>query len=352
MIVYLIFVACIGLMVSYSLIRIPSLPAQNDLFRITNRLTAIVWVVICLTFTPGLVYLAYISISYLKEKFIIKTILVKGKSILQIIWHNYRKQPLNYLLITIVVLITLIKLNLIGTGFLAIYDEIRYCQSGKAVQNLLELKIRPAIRAIYFTQGRPVDAILKLIPITIQYITANIYKLNWYESDNSYPLFFYNFIIYCIIIYIHFKMSKLLLNDSFLSLISVLIFCTVTNSYLYLRHALPYDMSLLIFYLVIYKIVIYTNENSLSFKKSLITGICSFMGYLVYPGYFSLFMVSLFIFLFNNISKKDIIKRLYYSGYYVLGSILCLFICEKIARRVGTSYILDAKGLSKTITQG
>ena len=147
-------------------------------------------------------------------------------------------------------------------------------------------------------------------------------------------------------------MSKLLLNDSFLSLISVLIFCTVTNSYLYLRHALPYDMSLLIFYLVIYKIVIYTNENSLSFKKSLITGICSFMGYLVYPGYFSLFMVSLFIFLFNNISKKDIIKRLYYSGYYVLGSILCLFICEKIARRVGTSYILDAIGLSKTITQG
>ena len=109
--------------------------------------------------------------------------------------------------------------------------------------------------------------------------------------------------------FIHFKFSNLLLKSCFLALISVVLFSTLTNSYLYLRHALPYDMSLLIFYVIIYKIVIYTEENSLSFKKSLLIGICSFFGFLVYPGYFPLFFVGLFILFFNNISNQDLFKK-------------------------------------------
>jgi len=262
------------------------------------------------------------------------------------------KQGLKYLLITTIVLITLIKLSLMGTGFLAFPDEIRYCQSGRALQHFAELKIDAGIKDIFLTQGRPADAVIKIIPNAVQYVTAHIFKLNYYESNNSYPLFIFNFIIYCFILIVHYKFSKLLLKDSFLALISVLLFSTLTNSYLYLRHALPYDLSLLIFYLAIYKIALYTEENSLSAKKSLIIGFCSFFGYLVYPGYFPLFIVALFLLFFNNISKKDIVQKIYYSSYYILGAILCLVIFEKTARLAGRSYILDAIGLSKTITQG
>ena len=220
------------------------------------------------------------------------------------------------------------------------------------MQHLSELKIGAAIKDIFSTQGRPADAVIKIIPNAMQYVTANIFSLNYYESKNSYPLFIFNFIIYCFILVIHFKLSYLLLKDNFLALISVLLYSTLTNSYLYLRHALPYDMSLLIFYLAIYKIAIYTEENSLSFKKSLLIGIFSFLGFLVYPGYFPLFIVGLFILFFNNLSKQNILKKIYYSSYYILGGLLCLFIFEKIGRLVGRSYILDAIGLSKTITQG
>ena len=148
------------------------------------------------------------------------------------------------------------------------------------------LKLVAAVKAIASTQGRPANAILNLIPITLQYITAHIFNLNYYESQNSYAVFVYNFIIYCLILLVHFRFSKLLLNDSYLALASVVLFSTLTNSYLYLRHALPYDTSLLIFYLVIYKIVIYVKEDSLSFKKSFLAGTCSFFGFLVYPGIF------------------------------------------------------------------
>lgn len=352
MIVYLIVAAFIGFMAGYALLSIPSLPAKDRLFRITNYLTSIIVIILCLACAAGAVYLAYMSIRHFRNKHIFKTLFIKGKSALQFIWHDYGKQPLKYSLIIGIVLITVIKLDLIGTGFLAFPDELRYCQSVKACQELSELKIGTAIKTIFSTQGRPADAVFKIIPTIIQFGTARIFKLDYYESINSYPLFIVNFIIYCFILLYHFKLSKILLKDSYLALVSVLLFSTLTNSYLYLRHALPYDMSLLIFYMVICKIILYTEENSLSGKKSLVIGICSFMGFLVYPGYFPLFLVGLFILFFNNISNNDFFKKIYYSGYYILGSILCLMIFEKISRFVGRSYILDAVGLSKTITQG
>jgi hypothetical protein len=280
-------------------------------------------------------------------------ILIKNKFTPQhLIAHNCAQHALKYLLITTIVLITIIKLNLIGTGFMAFPDEIRYGQSGMALQHLSELEIGAAIDDIFCTQGRPADAVIKIIPNAIQFVTAHIFGLNYYESNNSYPLFIFNFIIYCIILVIHFKLSYLLFKDTFLALASVLLYSTLINSYLYLRHALPYDMSLLILYLAIYKIVIYTEENSLSPKKSLIIGFCSFLGYLVYPGYFPLLFVGLFIIFFTNFSNEDIVKKIYYSSFYILGGILCLLLFEKIGLLVGRSYILDAIGLSKTITQG
>jgi hypothetical protein len=265
---------------------------------------------------------------------------------------NYDQQALSYFLIAIIVLITAIKLDLIGTGFLAFPDEVRYCQSGRALQNIKDLNIDAAIKDIYLTQGRPADAIINIIPSAIQYVTARIFNFSFYEPKNTYPLFLFNFSIYCIFLVVFYRICRLLLQDRVLALISVLLYSTLTNSYLYIRHALPYDMSLLIFYLIIYKIIIYTSENSLSFLKSSIIGFCSFLGFLVYPGYFPLFIVGLFILFFSNFSKEYIYRRIFHSGSFILGSILCLFIFEEIGRLAGKSYIYDAIGLSKTITQG
>jgi hypothetical protein len=262
------------------------------------------------------------------------------------------KQTLKYLVIASIVLVTVIKLNLIGTGFLAFPDEMRYCQSGKALQHLSELKIGAAIKDIFSIQGRPADGLIKIVPNALQYVTAIFFGLNYYESKNSYPLFIFNFIVYCLILVIHYKFSNILLKDDYLALLSVLLYCTLTNSYLYLRHALPYDVSLFIFYVAIYKIAFYIEENSLSNKKSLMIGIFSFFGFLVYPGYFPLLIVCLIILFCNNLSKQNIFTKICYANYYILGASLCLFIFEKIGRLVGQSYILDAKGLSKTITQG
>lgn len=261
-------------------------------------------------------------------------------------------QPFKNFLILSILVVTAIKLSLIGSGFLSFLDEFRYTYSGKALQYLSELKVSAAINALFLTQGRPAEAIINIFPNAIQLATANIFNLNYYESLNSFPLFVFNFIIHCSILIVHFKFSKLVFKDFHLALVSVLLFGTLTNSYIYIRHALPYDASLLIFYLVIFKMVKYTQVNMLTFQWSFLLGIFSFLGYLVYPGYFPLFVFCLIILFFNNLSKENTLRKAYNSGYFLLGSFTCLVFFEVFSRFGGHSYILDAIALSGTVIQG
>jgi len=85
---------------------------------------------------------------------------------------------------------------------------------------------------------------------------------------------------------------------------------------------------------------------------SFIIGIISFFGYLVYPGYFPLFIISLFLFFFNNLTIKNLSKKIYHSIYYILGSIFCLAVFEVFSRIGNGSFIMDSLSLSSTVIQG
>lgn len=263
-----------------------------------------------------------------------------------------RKQPLKLLLITCIVLLTLMKLSLAGKGFLAFPDELRYCASGRVLKDLAKLNWESAINGIFSTQARPGDAIVKTIPVAAQTLSAHFLKLYYYESDNSYPLFLFNFLVYCFILLVHFRFSKLVLKGDILALVSVLILSSLTNSYLYLRHALGYDTSLLIFYLVIYNLCSSIENNNLSFRKSTLLGVLSFFGYLVYPGYFPLFAIGLFLVFFFKLSPENWKKNFFNAVFYVFGGLLCLLFFELLSSLAHRSYIADARLASSVVTQG
>lgn len=280
------------------------------------------------------------------------TLLTDLKSMRMAIANNYKKQPLILFFIVALVLLNISKLSLIGEGFLALIDEFRYFSSGKALQNFSKFEIKAGLNDLFSTQSRPANAIVNIIPISIQYITANIFGLNYLEIDNSYPLFLFNFAVYCLILLVHFKFSKLVLKDHMLALISVILFSSLTNSHLYLRHALPYDQSLLVFYFLIYKVSVCTKNRNLTNKKSFLLGFFAFIAFLIYPGYIPLIGVIFFILFFGNLDKDTLRKNIFYSIYFTIGNIFSLSIFEVLSRIGGTSYILDAIGISSKITQG
>ncbi len=281
-----------------------------------------------------------------------KTFSNKIRFVLSNAINKFQQEPLKYLLVASIIIITIIKLGLIGPGFKANDDDNLYTTSGTALKYASELKIDSAINSIFLTKGRPASAIVNLLPNAIQYVTACIFKLYYYETKNNYPLFLHNFIIYCFILLLFYKIAKFLLKDTLLSLLCVLIYCTLTNSYIYLRHAYPYDASLLILLYVLFKTFKYEKNESLTSFKSLLLGLISFFGFLVYPGYFTLFLVCFLFFFFNCLSKANILKKTQYAFFYFLGSIICLFLFEVASRLGGRSLISDSLWLSKTIDNG
>lgn len=269
------------------------------------------------------------------------------------ILNSYRKQPLHFLIIVGIVAITITKLSLVGKGLLSFPDEFRYTAAEKTLKDLSAFNFSGACNAIFSTKSKPGDVILSTIPNAVQQLTGYISGMYCYDSRNSYPLFIFNFFIYCLILLVHYKFSKLILKDDFLALVSVLIFGSLTNSYMYLRHVLAYDTSLLIFYWFIYKTVKYTaSDENLSFKKSALIGLCSFFGYLVYPGYFPLFFLCIFLFFFNGLTKQYFFKRVLHGFYFALGSIYCLLVFEIMSRIGDSSYTDDALHASGIVKQG
>lgn len=256
------------------------------------------------------------------------------------------------LLFICIIFVTLIKLNLIGNGFLAFPDEWRHIAAGHVLKHLQSGEFKSALVTVFSTQGRPVDTIIKTIPNGFQYISAQILGLEYYESANSFPLFLFNFIVYCLILIVHYKFSKLILKDKTWILFSVLVLGCLANSYIYLRHGLPYDTSLLLLYFAFYKVLKTSENKNFNTSKALFFGFFTFFGYLAYPGYFLLFVIIGLVFFFNNLEKNELNKRIKLSLVYGIGSLICLVIFEGLSRIAGTSYLASSQELSGTLNQG
>lgn len=271
---------------------------------------------------------------------------------MQIFHPLFKKGFLHNFLLLCIIATALLKLSLVGNGFLAFPDEWRHIASGHVLKEVQAGNFHKAIETIFSTQGRPVDTLIKIIPNGMQYVSAKIFGLEYYESANSFPLFLFNFLIFCLTLFVHFNFSKLILKDTNLSLFSVLIFGSLVNSYIYLRHGLPYDTSLFILYIVFYKVVKLTQEKKFSYRKVFLLGFFAFFGYLAYPAYLLLYAIIGLIFFFNDLTKDGIISRIKYSLMYILGSISCFALFELTSRMVGTSYLKSSQELSETLNQG
>jgi hypothetical protein len=264
----------------------------------------------------------------------------------------FNKINWNKYLVVFIIATTLIKLFLMGDGFMAFHDEYRYVQSGIFFQKIKEHHVKEAINALFSTDGRPGDAFVRTIPIIFQYASSKISHLYISEPRNSYPLFIFNYVIYCLILLVHFRFSKLVLGNTKLALLSTLLWGVLANSFLYIRHALAYDPSLLIFYYVLYIIAKNIERDSLKYSSCFWLGMLGFFGYLTYPGYFLLYLLIGLVLFFFKIGSVKWLAKTKYALVYGAGSITMLAITEAISRAGGNSYITSALTLSSTITQG
>lgn len=267
-------------------------------------------------------------------------------------WTDRRKTYSRYALLALIVAVNLYKITLAGSGFLALYDEKRIMKSNYALNHFQRGEIDSAINMLFSTEARPGAATINLIPIAAMRMNAHFRGLSLYESRNSYPLFFFNLAIHCMILVVLYRLSFRLLNDDILSLFAVTAYSCLTNSNINLRHAFPYDACLLINLSLIRSILSNTENNGTNGINSFCLGLLSFLAYLVYPGYIKLFAASGMFFFFLNLTRRRTLETFRDSFFYAAGILTCLVSTQILSMMVGKSYLRSAMDLSKTLHQG
>ena len=266
---------------------------------------------------------------------------------------NIKKLTSKYsLFFLLLIFVSIFKLTLINKGAYTFDDETRYFTSGEVLRQASQFNFHKSIELIFTVQGRPGDAIVKIIPNIFQYITSVLFNYEQYETRNSFPLFIFNNIISTLILVIHYRFSYYFLKSKTLSLFSVFLLSSMIASYISLRHADPYDLSLLIIYYIFFKVIVQKNIITTNLKNFFYYGFIAFFGYCCYPGYIMLFLSIPLSYLLLSIKKNNIILTVKQLSNFTLGSLTCLAIFELVAQSVNKSYINESIILSQTIIQG
>jgi len=234
-------------------------------------------------------------------------------------------------------------------------DEGIYYKAFTVLKRISDYQFQEALHLIFTSNGRPLGVVVNLIPASLQVLWAKFFGLNVFETHSMPVIFFFNLVTYFLILYLVYKIAILLFQNRNISILSILLYSLLTNSHIYLRHVLPYDLSLLFFLYVIYKLLyyfIFLNDCNIFIIFRL--GIINFLGFMLYPGNFPLYLATFLILIGFQLIQSFKKKYFLFSSIFafVSGTILVIIPVEILSCIGKNSYIHSLQNLSGTILQG
>ncbi len=252
--------------------------------------------------------------------------------------------------IVLIALVISLKVYFLSTkGFFYFPDEYRYAASKTVLFELLNWEINEAVKSLYSIWARPASVIWFIIPNVFQLIGSIINNQHMYMPVNTIFLFFFNIIIQVFIFYYIYNIAKLFFKNNYIAFLSIIIYQSLDASFKYLQHALPYDLGLLIFLKVIYGLTAMIDLKPVRKSKLFFLGFWAMLGFNTYPGFITLYLFSILIFIHLYYLKIIDFKNIYVIGF---GSMICMLIFEVGGLLYAKSYLYNLIGLSTQITQG
>ncbi len=254
-------------------------------------------------------------------------------------------------LIVILIILSLVaKVFLLGKGYLSSPDEFRHIYSQNAIEYLRKGEVKQAAKQLFDVQGRPGLTLVGMVPAAFQNVIANALKVGYNGIEAAWVIYIFNFVIFLTILFLIFRIALLFSIPDKIALLVVLLYSVSINGYIYLRHVFPYDFSLMLLLFALWYLLM--NKLTLSYLRSFIFGILISGAFIIYPGYFPLALAFTLFYILIIYSKDNLSKLIRHSLVSGLGGVLLIIGLELLAQFCGTSYLLDAKQLSTTITQG
>jgi len=239
-----------------------------------------------------------------------------------------------------------LRMFLITSGHLYWPDELRYINAFYALDGLQNGNFKKLSYFIFNAHGRPGYVLLSMIPATFQLIVSNA---GWLTYPN--PQFFdipsaFNVLVTLGISFTFFAIAWRLFKNYGYALLATVVYSLLCNTNLYLRHMLPYDLSLLLFLLAMFGLLKDHEDRGLGIFTAFWTGMLSSLGFATCPSYY-FFVILLALIVFIRSQKKLLSATLHIFSFLSIFGIL-----EAFSRMGHRSYFENSRKLSGLVTQG
>ncbi|MDO7853093.1 hypothetical protein [Hymenobacter convexus] len=255
--------------------------------------------------------------------------------------------------ITIAILvISVARFFLVGKGAMMFPDETRYYNSLKAAEYLMHGNVQLFFHELSGTYGRPGDALVRLLPALLQEGAFSMFGLNTNNPDSLIIPVLFNCIIVSISLFLFYRISLLLLADKTSALVATLIYGSLVNSNIYIRHILPYDTALCLMLYLVYYVLKRRREAVINRKDYALVGALSALLIAIYPGFYMAPFLAFALLIQWDAPLTFVKEKLDCFVAYAIGGSAVLSFFELLSRAGGKSYLLSSFHLAHTIDQG
>jgi hypothetical protein len=236
-----------------------------------------------------------------------------------------------YLLWTLLIFTGIIRCFLLGSGAVAVGDEYRYWYSSYSLLALSKGDFLGAIEPMFRDGARP-GLVLIQMPSTI--LQAILYKLIGLDPRSTDSLIIpqvFNVVVSLLILWLLYFLCQKIGNFSKKqAFLLIFTYSLLASSTLYIRHTVPYQYALVLYFIAFW--MIYTNKNTFWI------GFISAFSFTVYPGYWPL--VLLVLLLLWKERSYQLMSKEFLSDYFnlSLGAMLVYTFFEILSWTIGKSY--------------
>ncbi|OGX83178.1 hypothetical protein BEN47_17730 [Hymenobacter lapidarius] len=253
-----------------------------------------------------------------------------------------------------VLVITLVRLSLIGKGTMAFVDEQRYVTAMLGLRALGEGHVQESLQAINSMGARPGDGLWRAIPGLGQAALLLLFKLNPNSPPSLQVPQAFNVLIMSLNALLLYRIYRRFFSAN-IALVGIALYSGLVNTNVYLRHILPYDHSLFFFLLAINYLL--APAHARTTRRHWWAGVLAGVSYAVYPGYFLGPLVLLGLALALSLAPgghegKSQTERLKPVASLLAGLLAVLASFELLARLSDTSYLASSRYIATTVTQG
>ena len=249
-------------------------------------------------------------------------------------------------LVVLLLILTGYRLTLIDSGHFFWSDERCFLPAVQLVDDLAAGDFSAATQRLFEGVGRPGFIVVSIVPALGQRLA------NWYwgiapQSLQAYDVVSaFNVLIALAVTAGVYVLTRRWTGSAWYGVLAAAVYSLLASSNVWIRHAVPYNESLLLFMLALIVLSPARNAAGPSGLAMIGAGLLTAFAYTCYPGHYSFVLI-------NGVVALVVAgRRLRLSFGFAVSALAVLAGFEALSQSVGLSYLHNLRELSGTVTMG